>query len=45
VASIDLGVTVMVQLTRFGMSAGKAFVVTGIRTDLRNNIFDLTLWG
>jgi hypothetical protein len=44
-ASIDLGATVMVQLNRFGMSAGKAFLVTGIRTDLRNNIFDLTLWG
>lgn len=44
-AAIDLGVTLTVQLPRFGMSAGKAYLVTGIRTDLRNNTFDLTLWG
>jgi hypothetical protein len=44
-ASIDLGKTITVQLSRFGMSAGKAYLVTGIRTDLRNNTFDLTLWG
>lgn len=44
-SSIDLGKTVVVQLPRFGMSAGKAFLVTGIRTDMRNNTFDLTLWG
>lgn len=44
-ASIDLGTTIVVQLSRFGMTAGKAFLVTGIRTDLRNNTFDLTLWG
>jgi hypothetical protein len=44
-AAIDLGTTVVVQLPRFGMSSGKAFLVTGIRTDLRNNTFDLTLWG
>lgn len=44
-AAIDIGATVTVQLPRFGMSAGKPFLVTGIRTDMRNNIFDLTLWG
>lgn len=44
-AAIDLGKTVMVELPRFGMSAGKPFLVTGIRTDLRNNTFELTLWG
>ena len=44
-AAIDLGKTLVVQLPRFGMSAGKPFLVTGIRTDLRNNTFDLTLWG
>lgn len=43
--AIDLGKTITVQLNRFGMSAGKAYLVTGIRTDLRNNTFDLTLWG
>ena len=44
-AAIDLGKTITVQVPRFGMSAGKAYLVTGIRTDLRNNTFDLTLWG
>lgn len=44
-AAIDLGTTVVVQLPRFGMTSGKPFLVTGIRTDMRNNIFDLTLWG
>jgi len=44
-AAIDLGKTLTVQVNRFGMSAGKAYLVTGIRTDLRNNTFDLTLWG
>lgn len=44
-AAIDLGKTITLQLSRFGMSAGKHFIVTGIRTDMRNNRFDLTLWG
>jgi hypothetical protein len=44
-ALIDIGSTVVLALPRFGMSAGKPFIVTGIRTDLRNNIFELTLWG
>lgn len=44
-AAIDLGKTITVQVNRFGMSAGKAYLVTGIRTDLRYNTFDLTLWG
>lgn len=44
-AIIDLGATILVQVSRFGMSAGKPYLVTGIRTDLRNNTFDLTLWG
>lgn len=44
-AVIDLGKTVVVQVPRFGMTAGKPYVVTGIRTNLRNNTFDLTLWG
>ena len=44
-AAIDLGKTITVQVDRFGMSAGKPYLVTGIRTDLRNNTFDLTLWG
>jgi hypothetical protein len=44
-AAIDLGKVITVQLPRFGMSSGKAYLITGIRTDLRNNTFDLTLWG
>lgn len=44
-STIDIGSTVVLALPRFGMSAGKPFIVTGIRTDLRNNIFELTLWG
>jgi hypothetical protein len=44
-ATIDLGKVITVQLPRFGMGSGKPFLVTGIRTDLRNNVFDLTLWG
>lgn len=44
-AVIDLGVTIVVEVPRFGMSSGKPYIVTGIRTDLRNNTFDLTLWG
>lgn len=43
--TIDLGSTLVLAVPRFGMTAGKAFIVTGIRTDLRNNIFELTLWG
>jgi hypothetical protein len=44
-AIIDLGTTVIVQVPRFSLNSGKAYLVTGIRTDLRNNTFDLTLWG
>ena len=44
-AAIDLGKVVTVQVARYGMGGGKPFLITGIRTDLRNNIFDLTLWG
>lgn len=45
VGSIDLGQVVTVQLPRYGLSVGKQFLITGIRTDMRNNIFDLTVWG
>lgn len=44
-AIIDLGKVLTVQVPRFGMSSGKPYLVTGIRTDLRNNVFELTLWG
>lgn len=42
---IDLGKTVTLQLNRFGMNSGKAFVVTGIQADMRQYLFTLTLWG
>jgi hypothetical protein len=44
-ASIDLGQIVTVQMPRYGMDAGKKYMLVGIRTDMRNNIFDLTVWG
>jgi len=44
-ALIDLGKVITVQLPRFNYSAGKKFLITGIRTNQQNNLFDLTLWG
>ena len=44
-ALIDLGQVITVQLPRYGLTAGKKFLITGIRTDMQNNIFDLTVWG
>lgn len=44
-AAIDLGKVITVQLPRFSYAAGKKFLITGIRTNLRNNLFYLTLWG
>lgn len=42
---LDLGKIVTLQVNRFGMSAGQKFLITGIRTNLRGYLFDLTLWG
>ena len=42
---LDLGKIVTLQLNRYGLSAGKKFLIIGIRTDLRQRMFDLTLWG
>lgn len=42
---IDLGKTVTLQVNRFGMNSGKAFVVTGIQADMRQYLYTLTLWG
>lgn len=44
-AAIDLGQIVTVTLNRYGLTAGKKFLIVGIRTDMQNNIFDLTVWG
>lgn len=45
VGSLDLGKIVTLQLNRYGLSAGKKFLVIGIQTDMRNRIYTLTLWG
>lgn len=42
---LDLGKIVTVQLSRYGLSAGKKFLIIGLRTDMRGRLFDLTLWG
>lgn len=42
---LDIGKVVTLQLNRFGMGAGKQFLIIGLRTNLRGYLFDLTLWG
>jgi hypothetical protein len=44
-AALDIGKIVSLQINRFGMSAGKNFLIIGIRTNMRGYQFDLTLWG
>ena len=44
-ALLDLGKVVTLQLPRFGMAAGKLFLIVGITTQLRGYQFQLTLWG
>lgn len=44
-AVLDLGVTVTLQHPRYGMSAGKKFLITSIRADLKGYLFGLVLWG
>ena len=44
-AALDIGKIVTLQVNRFGMSAGKNFLIIGIRTNMRGYQFDLTLWG
>lgn len=44
-AALDIGKIVTLQVARFGMSAGKNFLIIGIRTNMRGYQFDLTLWG
>lgn len=43
--ALDLGVVVKVQVPRFGMGAGRLFVVTGMTLRLAANLVDLDLWG
>lgn len=42
---LDLGKIVTLQIDRFGMSAGKKFLIIGIRTNARLFHYELTLWG
>lgn len=42
---LDIGKIVTLQVSRFGMSAGKKFLIIGLRTNMRGYLFDLTLWG
>lgn len=44
-AALDIGKVVSLQINRFGMGAGKNFLIIGIRTNMRGYQFDLTLWG
>ena len=43
--SLDIGSLVMVQVNRYGMNAGRLFVVIGLMPDLRRNRIDMTIWG
>lgn len=42
--SIELGDVVEVAVSRFGLSGGELFVVTGIESDLKRNEYKLRLW-
>jgi hypothetical protein len=44
-AALDLGKIVQLQIERFGMSAGKKFLIIGITTNMRGYQYELTLWG
>lgn len=42
---LDLGNIITLQINRFGMSAGKKFLIIGVKSNMRGYLFDLTLWG
>jgi hypothetical protein len=42
---LDLGRIVKLEINRFGMSAGKKFLIIGITTNMRGYLYELTLWG
>lgn len=44
-AVLDLGKVVTLSLSRYGLASGKPFLIVGLRSDMRNYFFDLTLWG
>lgn len=42
---LDLGKIITLQINRFGMTAGKKFLIIGLRNNMRGYQYDLTLWG
>jgi len=42
---IDLGAEVQIKIARFGMSAGKNFIITGYKTDMNSKKVTLSIWG
>jgi hypothetical protein len=44
-AAIDLGKTVLLQYNRYGLGAGKLFLILGYQLNPRQNRAYLTLWG
>lgn len=45
VEEIDLGQVVRLTWGRYGLSAGRLFVVTGLRQDFERDAVEMTLWG
>lgn len=43
--TVDIGKTIAVKVPRYGYSAGKSFLIIGLRTDWLRGIVELTLWG
>lgn len=44
-AVLDIGKVITLTLPRYALTAGKKFLIIGLRTDMRGRLFDLTLWG
>jgi hypothetical protein len=44
-SQLDVGATIVLQLDRYGYDAGRPMLILGVRSDLRRNTYDLTLWG
>lgn len=45
VEEIDLGQVVRLTWHRYGLAAGRLFVVTGLRQDFERDAVEVTLWG
>lgn len=43
--ALDLGTVVSLQVPRFGLTAGKLFLIVGLDADYARNALNLTLWG